>query len=107
MEDLTADQLQDPFTKDRYDKEVASQKQYNDVLTKVLGRHSIKSGGELTRIYYLNNATYSARPSYTFHNLWDFANDAPYQESGQFNHSTGVPFANRQDNRLDIWGFFV
>jgi hypothetical protein len=80
---------------------------YNDVLTKVLGRHSIKSGGELTRLYYLNNATYSARPSYTFHNLWDFANDAPYQESGQFNHSTGVPFANRQDNRLDIWGFFV
>jgi hypothetical protein len=80
---------------------------YNDVLTKVLGRHSIKSGGELTRLYYLNNATYSARPSYNFNNLWDFANDAPYFEGGQFDHSTGVPFANRQDNRLDIWGFFV
>ncbi|HEY6447036.1 MAG TPA: TonB-dependent receptor [Acidobacteriaceae bacterium] len=80
---------------------------YNDVLTKVLGRHSIKAGGEVTRLYYLNNATYSARPGYNFHNLWDFANDAPYFESGQFNHSTGVPFANRQDDRLNIWGFFV
>ena len=80
---------------------------YNDVLTKVLGNHSIKAGGELTRLYYLNNATYSARPGYNFHNLWDFANDAPYHESGQFNHSTGVPFANRQDDRLNIWGFFV
>ncbi len=80
---------------------------YNDVLTMVLGRHSIKTGGELTRLYYLNNPVYAARPSFSFHNLWDFANDAPYFESGQFNHATGVPFANRQDNRLNIWGFFV
>ncbi len=80
---------------------------YNDVLTKVWGRHSIKAGGELTRLYYLNNATYSARPGYNFNNLWDFANDAPYFESGQFNHSTGVPFANREDNRINLWGFFV
>ena len=80
---------------------------YSDVLTKVLGRHSIKMGGDLTRLYYLNNATYSARPSFSFHNLWDFANDAPYFESGQFDHTTGIPFANRQDDRLNIWGFFV
>jgi Carboxypeptidase regulatory-like domain len=80
---------------------------YNDMLTKVLGNHSIRAGGELTRLYYLNNATYSARPAYNFHNLWDFANDAPYYESGQFNHSTGVPFANRQDDRINLWGFFV
>jgi hypothetical protein len=80
---------------------------YSDMLTKVLGNHSIRAGGELTRLYYLNNATYSARPSYTFHNLWDFANDAPYFESGQFNHTTGVPFANRQDDRINLWGFYV
>ena len=58
---------------------------YNDVLTKVMGRHSIKAGGDLTRLYYLNNAVYAARPSFTFRNLWDFANDAPYSETGQFN----------------------
>jgi hypothetical protein len=80
---------------------------YKDVLTKILGRHSIRTGGDLTRLYYLNNATYSARPSFTFHNIWDFANDAPFFESGQFDHATGIPFANRQDNRLNIWGFFV
>ncbi|HUN83946.1 MAG TPA: TonB-dependent receptor [Terracidiphilus sp.] len=80
---------------------------YNDVLTKVLGRHSLKTGGDLTRLYYLNNPVYQARPSFNFRNVWDFANDAPYSESGQFNSSTGVPFANRQDDRVNILGFFV
>ena len=80
---------------------------YNDVLTKVLGRHSIKVGGDLTRLYFLQNPVYAARPSFGFRNLWDFANDAPYSESGQFNSATGVPFANRQDNRENIWGAFV
>ena len=80
---------------------------YNDVLTKVLGRHNIRAGGDLTRLYYLNNAVYAARPSFTFRNLWDFANDAPFSETGLFNSSTGVPFSNREDNRTNIWGFFV
>lgn len=80
---------------------------YNDVLTKVLGNHSLKAGGELTRLYYLNNPIYAARPQFFFHNLWDFSNDAPWQETGEFNHATGVPFSNRQDDRENIWGFFV
>ena len=80
---------------------------YNDVLTKTLGSQNIKVGGELTRLYYLNNPVYAARPGFNFKNLWDFANDAPYFESGQFDHSTGVPFANRQDDRITMWGFFA
>ncbi|HEY6491560.1 MAG TPA: carboxypeptidase regulatory-like domain-containing protein [Terracidiphilus sp.] len=80
---------------------------YNDVLTKVLGRHSLKTGGDVTRLYFLNNPVYAARPSFSFRNLWDFANDAPYQESGQFDSTTGVPFANRQDDRISLFGFFV
>ena len=80
---------------------------YNDVVTKVWGKHSIKGGGELTRLYYLNNPVYAARPQFYFNNLWDFANDAPYKETGQFDSATGVPFANRQDNRVNLWGFFV
>jgi hypothetical protein len=80
---------------------------YNDVLTKILGRHSIKMGGDLTRLYYLNNAVYAARPSFTFRNLWDFANDAPFSETGQFNSTTGVPSSNREDNRSNVWGAFV
>ena len=80
---------------------------FNDVLTKIQGKHSIKAGGDLTRLYYLNNPVYAARPSFGFRNLWDFANDAPYSESGQFNSATGVPFSNRQDNREDLWGIFL
>jgi hypothetical protein len=80
---------------------------FNDVLTKVLGRHSIKAGGDLTRLFYLQNNVGGARPGFNFNNLWDFANDAPFQESGQFSSKTGIPFANRQDNREDIWGIFV
>jgi len=80
---------------------------YNDVLTKILGRHSIKVGGELTRLYYLNNPVYAARPQFFFNNLWDFANDAPYKETGFFESSTGVPFSNRQDDRQNLWGAFV
>lgn len=80
---------------------------YRDVLTKNAGRHNLKFGGELTRLYYLNNVIYASRPNFNFHNLWDFANDAPYHETGNFDHATGVPFAGRQDNRMNIWGFFV
>lgn len=80
---------------------------YSDVLTKIIGRHSIKVGGDLTRLYYLSNPVYAARPGFNFHNLWDFANDAPYFESGQFDSTTGVPFANRQDGRENIWGVFA
>jgi hypothetical protein len=80
---------------------------YNDVLTKILGRHSLKVGGELTRLFYANVNLGGARPNFNFENLWDFANDAPYFEGGQFNAKTGVPFANRQDNRENLWGVFV
>ncbi len=80
---------------------------YNDVLTKIAGRHSIKTGFEYTRLFYLNNPIYAARPTFNFHNLWDFANDAPYNETGQFDHSTGIPFSNRQDDRANLLGVFV
>ena len=80
---------------------------FNDVLTKILGRHSIKTGLEYTKLAYLNNPVYNARPSFNFHNLWDFANDAPYFENGQFNSKTGIPFSNRQDDRVNLWGVFV
>jgi hypothetical protein len=50
---------------------------------------------------------YAARPSFSFENLWDFSNDAPDSESGQFNSSTGIPSANREDNRVNLWGVFV
>lgn len=80
---------------------------YRDVATKIAGRHSIKMGGELTRLYYLNDEPYNARPTFGFFNLWDFLNDAPRSESGTFDPTTGMPSSARQDDREDLWGFFV
>ena len=79
---------------------------YRDIATKVQGNHTIKFGGELTRLYYLNNPTYNARPNYNFYNIWDFLNDAPHNENGSFDPFTGTPTTNRQDTREDLWGFF-
>ncbi len=81
---------------------------YKDTLTKVVGHHNIKAGGNLTRLYYLSDAPWAAIPGYGFHNLWDFANDAPYNESGAFfNAETGLPTMERLDERNNVWGFFV
>lgn len=79
---------------------------FKDVATKVVGRHNIKFGGELTRLYYLNAAPYATAPSYNFFNIWDFLNDAPHNEAGRFDPTTGIPTLARQDDREDIWGFF-
>ncbi len=80
---------------------------YQDILTKIMGRHTFKFGGSLTRLYYLNSAPYAARPSFIFANMWDFLNDAPYSESGSFNPATGTPTANREDDRQNLWAGFV
>ena len=78
---------------------------YKDVATKVLSRHTVKFGGDLTRLYYLNNPI--GRPTYTFFNVWDFLNDAPKTEVGSFNTLTGLPGGTRADDRENLWGFFV
>jgi hypothetical protein len=80
---------------------------YRDIATKVHGNHTIKFGGEVTHLSYLNNPTYAARPNYNFYNIWDFLNDAPHSEAGSFSPFTGTPTTNRQDERENIFGFFV
>jgi hypothetical protein len=80
---------------------------YKDVATKIYGRHTIKFGGEATRLYYLQNCTGCGVPGYDFFNMWDFLNDVPHNESGGFNPVTGFPTTIRQDQRENILGFFV
>jgi hypothetical protein len=80
---------------------------YQDIVTKVVGRHSIKAGATLSHIEFLNESISNARPAFTFQSLWDFVNDAPYGETGNFNPLTGVPALNRQDDRENIFGAFV
>ncbi len=80
---------------------------FKDVATKIYGPHTIKFGGEVTRLFYLNDCAGCGVPSYNFFNLWDFLNDAPHNEGGGFNPFTGAPTTLRQDDRTDIWGLFV
>ncbi|HET9741340.1 MAG TPA: TonB-dependent receptor [Terriglobales bacterium] len=77
-----------------------------DVATKVWGRHNLKFGGEVTRLYFLNNNPSGGVPNYNFFNIWDFLNDAPQSEQGTFDPRTGLPSIARQDDREDILGFF-
>jgi Carboxypeptidase regulatory-like domain len=80
---------------------------FKDVATKIEGRHTVKFGGEFTRLFYLQNCTGCGVPSYQFFNIWDFLNDAPHQENGGFDPNTGIPTTERQDQRQAIWGLFV
>jgi carboxypeptidase family protein/TonB-dependent receptor-like protein len=80
---------------------------FKDVATKIYGRHTIKFGGEVTRLFYLQECAGCGVPSYNFFNIWDFLNDAAHNEGGGFNPITGFPTTIRQDQRENIWGFFV
>lgn len=77
-----------------------------DVLTKVHGAHTMKMGGEFTRLLSVDAPFWADRPSYTFNNIWDFLNDAPVQENAQFDPKTGVPSALRKDLRSTVTALF-
>jgi Carboxypeptidase regulatory-like domain/TonB dependent receptor len=61
-----------------------------DTLTKVLNTHALKFGGDI--IFEQNNdkAPWAGRPNYDFNSLWNFANDAPFQESAFFDPASGA-----------------
>ncbi len=79
-----------------------------DTLTKVAGAHMLKFGGNVTRLLYLDDAPWAARPQYNFRNLWDFLNDAPYQECcANFDPLTGRPTDYQKDDRATNYALFV
>jgi Carboxypeptidase regulatory-like domain/TonB dependent receptor-like, beta-barrel len=78
-----------------------------DVVTKVHGSHSMKFGVEVTKLHFVQDAPWSARPNFYFKNYWDFLNDAPDLESGTFDPQTGAPTDVRKDSRSTILGFFA
>ena len=80
---------------------------FKDVATKIYGRHTLKFGGEVTRLFYLQECAGCGVPSYSFFNMWDFLNDAPQSEGGGFNPLTGFPTTIRQDQRENLGGLFV
>jgi len=78
-----------------------------DVLTKVHGSHSIKMGADVSRSKFLDSAPWSARPTYDFRNLWEFANDSAQHENANFDPKTGVPTAAEKNLRFHVIGLFV
>jgi Carboxypeptidase regulatory-like domain len=77
-----------------------------DVLTKVHGAHTMKMGGEFTRLLSVDAPFWADRPGYTFNNIWDFLNDAPVAENAQFDPQTGIPSALTKNLRDNIVGLF-
>src|SRR5260370_18221086 len=77
------------------------------MVNKLAGRHSFKFGGDFSRSKFLDDNAGSARPTYNFRNLWNYANDAPYQETGNFDQLTGKPSDNHKDLRFNIMSAYV
>jgi hypothetical protein len=80
---------------------------FRDTVSSSIGRHTVKFGVDIYREQDNDNLSYAARPQYFFRNLWDFANDAPYQESGNFDPLTGQPSSATKYIRSAIWAGFI
>ncbi len=80
---------------------------FRDTASTVIGNHSIKFGPDLYWEQDNDSVAYAARPTYLFRNLWNLANDAPYQETGNFNPTTGQPTSATKYIRSAIYAGFV
>jgi len=60
-----------------------------DLVTKVLGPHSLRMGIVVRREQDNDNDSGLARPNYAFQGIWDLANDAPLYEGIGANPNTG------------------
>jgi hypothetical protein len=80
---------------------------FRDTASSQMGRHSLKFGADLYWEQDNDAQAGGARPQYSFRNLWDFANDAPYAESANFDPRTGAPTSATKYIRSNIYAFFV
>jgi hypothetical protein len=80
---------------------------FRDTLSKVWGTHVLKFGGEVSREQNNDTVAGGARPTYDFNNLWDFANDAPIDEAGNFDPRNGFPTDLKKYIRAGDYALFV
>ena len=86
------------------------QTSYNirDTVTKVVNSHSIRLGTDIYKDQVEDTALWAGLPpAYQFNNLWDWANDAPFQESGAFDPRNGDPTGVKKYIRSNILAFFA
>jgi Carboxypeptidase regulatory-like domain/TonB dependent receptor-like, beta-barrel len=80
---------------------------FRDVLSKVVGSHGLKFGGEISKEQNNDTVAWAARPSYFFGSLWNFANDAPIRETGHFDPRTGIPTDLKKYIRASTYSLFA
>ncbi|HEY3937187.1 MAG TPA: TonB-dependent receptor [Bryobacteraceae bacterium] len=88
---------------------IYNQTTYNirDTASTIWGNHSLKFGVDIYKEQDDDNLAGAARPNFYFRNLWDFANDSPYKESGNFDPATGMPTSATKYIRSAIYAGFV
>jgi len=84
----------------------------NDILTHVVGKHSLKVGFEFRRIQENSNYELLTNPYYEFNSKFNFANDQPYLISATINRNPSSPdFGDFTDTprhfRWNQWAAFV
>lgn len=82
IEGVIGDRLRFGFPSSPNTPGVIDEKQFDlrDSLTNVRGNHVLKIGGEYRRDLNSNGEVGGARPLYSFHRLWNFANGTPIFE---------------------------
>jgi hypothetical protein len=85
-----------------------AQNQYEirDSLSKVLGNHALKFGGEGRWEQDNNSLVGGARPLYSFQGLFNLANDTPIFEQINADPSTGAPADAQRYFRTHTLGFY-
>ncbi len=77
-----------------------------DNVTKSLGNQTLRMGFDFTTEQNNNNLSGQARPIYSDHGLWNFANDAPIFEGIDVNPQTGGPANAQRYLRSKAYGAF-
>lgn len=79
---------------------------FRDILSKVMGNHSLKFGGEYRLDLNHNGEVGGARPLYSFFRPWNFANGTPIFESIAAT-ANGKPSPNNTPFRTSDLAFFI
>lgn len=83
----------------------------NDIFTHVIGRHTLKFGGEIRHIQENSNYALLTNPFYEFNSKFNFANDDPYLVSATISRANDSTFGNFTDSprhfRWSQWAVFV
>ena len=80
---------------------------YKDVATKIIGNHTIKFGGELTRLFYLNECAGCGVPELQLLQHVGLPQRCPAKRRRGLQSQYWVPHDASPGRPHDIWGFFV